>query len=126
MAEDDIDHLYKKVNNHEARIVKIETAQPFLQDILERNVTSNESLAKTMQEVQVSMNNLNIQMESMKEEFEATHNKTNQEINEINSKIDRIEDKSKFDIHLFIKHNWPWITVLIGLGILAVSQIVKF
>ena len=127
MAEDrDIEHLYSKVNDHESRLVKIETSQPFLKDILERNVACNETLTATMQEVQKSMNNLNTQMESMKEEFSAAHKKTNEEIALVNTKVDKIEEKTKFDILLFIKRNWPWITLLIGLGIFGLSKFIKF
>lgn len=134
MAEDkDIDNLYSKVNKLDARMTEIEATRPFLKEMIERNVASNEKLADTLQEVQMSMIKLNDKMEeqsealaSMKQEFAEANQKTNEELSKVNNRVKEIEEKGKFDIMLFIKSNWPWITVLFGMGIYVISKFVKF
>lgn len=134
MAEDkDIDNLYSKVNKLDARMTEIEATRPFLKEMIERNVASNEKLADTLQEVQMSMVKLNDKMEeqsealaSMKQEFAEANQKTNEELSKVNNRVKEIEEKGKFDIMLFIKSNWPWITVLFGMGIYVISKFVKF
>lgn len=134
MAEDkDIDNLYSKVNKLDARMTEIEATRPFLKEMIERNVASNEKLADTLQEVQMSMVKLNDKMEeqsealaSMKQEFAEANQKTNEELSKVNNRVKEIEEKGRFDIMLFIKSNWPWITVLFGMGIYVISKFVKF
>lgn len=127
LAEDkDIDELYRRTNNHENRLVQIETAQPYLKDILERSVATGEKLAKTMQDVQMTMISLDAEMKSMKEEFTVAHKQTNEEIAQVNEKVARIEEKGKFDIWAFVNKYLPWIIVLLGVGIYGVSSYVKF
>ena len=123
MAEDkDIGTLYSKVNKLDSRITEIEATRPFLKEMIERNIESNEKLASTLQEVQMSMVNLNYEM---KEQSEAIIS-MKKEFSDVKAKVDSIEEKGKFDIHLFIKSNWPWIMVLLGVGIYSISKFVKF
>lgn len=123
MAEEkDINTLYSKVNKLDARMTKIESTRPFLEDMIERNITSNEKLANTLQEVQMSMVNLN---HEMKEQSEAIVS-MKQEFSDVKAKVDSLEEKGKFDIHLFIKQNWPWFLALFGLGAFAASEYFKF
>ena len=144
MAEGDIGTLYSKVNKLDARLTKIESTRPFLEDMIERNIASNEKLANTLQEVQISMVKMNEKMDEqsealriMKEEFQEANIQTNKKIEEVDKKategiakvgerIEEVEEKGKFDIVLFIKSNWPWILTLIGIGVLYASKFVKF
>lgn len=123
MAEDrDIDTLYSKINKLDSRMTEIEATRPFLKEMIERNVESNEKLASTLKEVQMSMVALN---HEMKEQSEAIST-MKQEFSSVKVKVDSIEEKGKFDIQLFIKSNWPWIMVLLGFGFYTVSKLVKF
>lgn len=123
MAEDrDIDTLYSKINKLDSRMTEIEATRPFLKEMIERNVESNEKLASTLKEVQMSMVALN---HEMKEQSEAIST-IKQEFSSVKVKVDSIEEKGKFDIQLFIKSNWPWIMVLLGFGFYTVSKLVKF
>lgn len=134
MVEDkDIDNLYSKVNNLDVRMTEIEATRPFLKEMIERSVASNEKLVDTFQEVQMSMVKLNDKMEeqskalaSMKQEFAVANKKTNEELSKVNDKVKEIEEKGKFDIMLFLKANWPWIAVLFGMGTYVISKFVKF
>lgn len=144
MPDGDIGTLYSKVNKLDSRLTKIESTRPFLEDMIERNIASNEKLANTLQEVQISMVKMNEKMDeqsealrTMKQEFEQANAATNRKIEEVDKKatdgitqvgerIEEVEEKGKFDIFEFIKKNWPWILVLLGLGAMSVSQYVKF
>lgn len=144
MPDGDIGTLYSKVNKLDARLTKIESTRPFLEEMIERNVASNEKLADTLQEVQISMVKMNEKMDeqsealkTMKKEFEQANAATNRKIEEVDKKatdgitqvgerIEEVEEKGKFDIFEFIKKNWPWILVLLGLGIMSISQYFKF
>lgn len=145
MAEEkDIDTLYSRINKLDARMTKIESTRPFLEDMIKRNITSNEKLVETLQEVQISMVKMNEKMDeqseaikTMKQEFEEANIQTNKKIEEVDKKaiegitkvdkrVEEVEEKGKFDIQSFIKSNWPWIMVLLGIGFFAISQYVKF
>lgn len=144
MPDGDIGTLYSKVNKLDARLTKIESTRPFLEDMIERNIASNEKLANTLQEVQISMVRMNEKMDEqsealriMKEEFEEANFQTNKKIEEVDKKategiakvgerVEEVEEKGKFDIMLFLKSNWPWILVLVGIGTLYASNFVKF
>lgn len=144
MPDGDIGTLYSKVNKLDSRLTKIESTRPFLEDMIERNIASNEKLANTLQEVQISMVKMNEKMDeqsealrTMKQEFEQANAATNRKIEEVDRKategiakvseqVEEVEEKGKFDIYSFIKKNWPWILVLLGLGFMSISQYVKF
>ena len=140
---DDIAVLYSKCNKLDARVTKIEAASPFLEEMIARNVASNEKLGNTLQEIQISMVKMNEKMDeqsialtAMKAELEETSKATNariddvdkkvsQRIQQVDTRVDNIEEKGKFDITLYLKTNWPWILIVLGLGIAYVSQMVK-
>lgn len=144
MSEGDIGTLYGKVSKLDARMTKIESTRPFLEDMIKRNISSNEKLVETLQEVQISMIKMNekmdeqaIAIQTMREEFEKVNDQTNQKIEavdkkasegiaRIGEKVEEVEEKGKFDIIIFLKTNWPWIVCLFGLGFLYVTKFVKF
>ena len=143
IVADDIAVLYSKCNKLDSRVSKIEAASPFLEEMIARNVASNEKLGNTLQDIQISMVKMNEKMDeqalaltAMKAEFEETSRLTNariddvdkkvtQRIQQVDNRVDTIEDKGKFDITLYLKTNWPWILIVLGLGIAYVSQIIK-
>ena len=51
MAEGDINTLFGEVAKLDQRVTKIEATQPFLTEILEKNVKTNERLAETLHEI---------------------------------------------------------------------------
>lgn len=133
MAEGETSKIYAKLDDHDHRITKLESTQPFLQDLIQRSVKSNEILTKTMQDVQMSMVKLNDKMDEqaremkeMKADFEKANKATADKLTTVESKVTILEEAGKFDIQAYLKHNFPWIVVVLGMGILYVSQYVKF
>lgn len=133
MADGDNGKIYAKLDDHDHRITQLESTRPYLQDLIDRNIKSNEVLTQTMQDVQLSMVKLNDKMDrqssemaKMKESFDAANAKTTEKLNAVESKVGALEDAGKFDIRAFFKKNWPWICVIIGFGGLYVAQFVKF
>lgn len=131
--DDDIGTLYSKVGKIDVRLKEVETVQPFLKEMLERNIQTSEKLTNTLGEIQISMEHLNDKMEqqslaleNQKEEFVKTNQELNNRISNLDQKVDKLEEKGKFDIHMFLKTNWPWIIIVLGLGIGYVSKFVKF
>lgn len=133
MADGDNGKIYAKLDDHDHRITQLESTRPYLQDLIDRNIKSNEVLTQTMQDVQMSMVKLNDKMDrqvdemaKMQESFDRANAKTNEKLNAVESKVGALEDAGKFDIRAFFKKNWPWICALLGMGGLYVSQFVKF
>ena len=120
--EKDINTLYSKINKLDSRITEIEATRPFLKEMIERNIESDEKLAKTLQDVQMSMVTLSQEMKQQSENMASMKC----EFSEVKAKVDSIEEKGKFDIQLFVKSNWPWIMALLGFGFYAVSKFIKF
>lgn len=133
MEDKELDGVYGRINKLDSRITKLETSYPFLEDLIERSTKTNEKLSETMQEVQISMGKMNQKMDaqaealtSMKIASEEANKKMNEHISQVANKVEKIEDKGKFDIWQWLKTNFPWIVILVGLGIYSASQFVKF
>ena len=133
MADVDIGKIYGRLDDHDHRITALESTRPFLQDLIARSVKSNEVLAQTMQDVQLSMVKLNDKMDaqaeeiqSMKTNSEMANRNMNDKLTAVETKVSALEDAGKFDIRAWIKKNWPWLGVMVGLGIMYASQYVKF
>ena len=133
MAEGETSKIYAKLDDHDHRITKLESTRPFLQDLIQSSVKSNEILTKTMQDVQMSMIKLNDKMDEqaremkeMKADLEKANKATADKLTTVESKVTILEEAGKFDIQAYLKHNFPWIVVVLGMGILYVSQYVKF
>lgn len=133
MAEGDTSKIYAKLDDHDHRITQLESTRPFLQDLIERSIKSNETLTKTMQDVQMSMVKLNDKMDEqanemrdMKADFEAANKTTADKLTTVEAKVTTLEEVGKFNIWEYLKKNFPWIIAIMGMGILYVSQYVKF
>ena len=133
MADGENSKIYAKLDDHDHRITKLESTRPYLQDLIDRSITSNEVLTQTMQDVQLSMVKLNDKMDrqssemaKMKESFDAANKKTDEKLSVVENKVNALEDAGKFDIRAFLKRNWPWICTIIGFGGLYVAQFVQF
>lgn len=133
MVESETSKICVKLDDHDHRITRLESTRPFLQDLIQRSVKSNEILTQTMQDVQMSMVKLNDKMDEqargmkeMKADFERANKATADKLSAVESKVTTLEGAGKFDIWAYLKHNFPWIVVVLGMGILYVSQYVKF
>lgn len=133
MVESEISKICVKLDDHDHRITRLESTRPFLQDLIQRSVKSNEILTQTMQDVQMSMVKLNDKMDEqargmkeMKADFEKANKATADKLSTVESKVTTLEEVGKFDIWAYLKHNFPWIVVVLGMGILYASRYVKF
>lgn len=133
MADGDIGKIYGRLDDHDHRITALESTRPFLQDLIARSVKSNEVLAETMKDVQMSMVKLNDKMDAQAEEIkemkqasETANAAVNTKLTAVETKVSKIEDAGKFDIREWVKKNWPWLCVMAGLGMMWASQYVKF
>lgn len=141
--ERDADVLHDKINKLDVRVTKLESTRPYLEEMIDRDIKSNEKLAETLQEVQMSMAKMNTKMdenakalEEMREQFTESNKATKERIEKINQetivsikavseKVDGLEDKTKFDILDYLKKNWPSILILLGIGGMMISSLTK-
>lgn len=133
MADGENSKIYAKLDDHEHRLTTLESTRPYLQDLIERSIKSNEVLTTTMQDVRVSMVKLNDKMDeqsqemkAMKTDFEKANKNTSEKLTIVESKVMTLEDAGKFDMRNWLKHNFPWIIAIIGIGMLWVSKFVQF
>ena len=133
MAEGEISKLHEKVDNLDQRVTKIEATQPFLTEILEKNVKTNERLAETLQDIQLSMVTMNNKidsqaqaLEAMKHDFDEAGKKTDERINIVMEKVRTIDVEGQFNIREFLKKNFIWLALVLGLGIAYLSSFVSF
>ena len=133
MVDGDDSKIYAKLDDHDRRITQLESTRPYLQDLIDRNIKSNEVLTQTMQDVQVAIVKLNDKMDrqvdemtKVKKSVEAANAKTDEKLSAVETKVNALENAGKFDIREFFKKNWPWVCALLGMGGLYVAQFVKF
>lgn len=133
MAEGDINTLFGKVAKLDQRVTKIEATQPFLTEILEKNVKTNERLAETLQEIRLSMVSMNDKIdaqataiENMKHDFDEADKKTDERIKSVVQKVEAINLEGQFNIREFLKKNFIWLAITVGLGVAYLSTFISF
>lgn len=132
MADGENSKIYAKLDDHDHRITQLESTRPFLQDLIQRSVKSNELLTQTMQDVQLSMVKLNDKMDEqakemkeMKSDFETANKATADKLSAVEAKVTTLEEVGKFNIWEYLKSNFPWIIAVLGMGALYASQYIK-
>ncbi len=133
MAEGDINTLFSKVAKLDQRVTKIEATQPFLTEILEKNVETNERLAETLHEIRLSMVTMNDKIdaqataiENMKHDFDEADKKTDERIKSVVQKVETINLEGQFNIREFLKKNFIWLAITVGLGVAYLSTFISF
>ena len=133
MAEGDINTLFGKVAKLDQRVTKIEATQPFLTEILEKNVKTNERLAETLHEIRLSMVSMNDKIdaqataiENMKHDFDEADRKTDERIKSVVQKVEAINLEGQFNIREFLKKNFIWLAITVGLGVAYFSTFISF
>lgn len=133
MAEGDINALFGKVAKLDQRVTKIEATQPFLTEILEKNVKTNERLAETLHEIRLSMVSMNDKIdaqataiENMKHDFDEADRKTDERIKSVVQKVETINLEGQFNIREFLKKNFIWLAITVGLGVAYLSTFISF
>lgn len=133
MAEGDINALFGEVAKLDQRVTKIEATQPFLTEILEKNVKTNERLAETLQEIRLSMVSMNDKIdaqataiENMKHDFDEADKKTDERIKSVVQKVETINLEGQFNIREFLKKNFIWLAITVGLGVAYLSTFISF
>ena len=133
LAEGDSGKIYDRLDEHDRRITVLESTRPFLQELTERSIKSYDALSKTMQDVQLSMVKMNdkmdIQAESLRnlqDNMSAGNKAMSEKITVIENRVANIDEEGKFNIRTWFKTNWPWVLIVMGLGIMVASQYVKF
>ena len=133
MAEGDINALLGEVAKLDQRVTKIEATQPFLTEILEKNVKTNERLAETLHEIRLSMVSMNDKIdaqataiENMKHDFDEADKKTDERIKSVVQKVEAINLEGQFNIREFLKKNFIWLAITVGLGVAYFSTFISF
>ena len=133
MAEGDINALFGEVAKLDQRVTKIEATQPFLTEILEKNVKTNERLAETLHEIRLSMVTMNDKIdaqataiENMKHDFDEADKKTDERIKSVVQKVETINLEGQFNIREFLKKNFIWLAITVGLGVAYFSTFISF
>ena len=133
MAEGDINTLFGKVAKLDQRVTKIEATQPFLTEILEKNVETTERLAETLHEIRLSMVSMNDKIdaqataiENMKHDFDEADKKTDERIKSVVQKVETINLEGQFNIREFLKKNFIWLAITVGLGVAYFSTFISF
>lgn len=114
--------IEEKVMELESRFAKVEAELPHIKEILDRNTESYDKLSDIMYSMQLTLNNLSNNIANVTKVTEAQGSK----IDNLSKKTAEIDNKDKFSILGFFNKYLPWIVVLIGFGMLAVSNCVKF
>lgn len=121
--------LEARVRELEEKVTRLNTEYPFLKESLDQNTKCYQELNKTLISFKDTMTTMNLQMANMNNNIQTQKNALDKVVGDVETlknKVENVDEKGKFDIREFFKKNFPWIVVLIGVGILAVSNFVKF
>ena len=144
MADGDNGKIYAKLDDHDHRITQLESTRPFLQDLIDRSIKTTEKLSDIMTKIQESMVRLNdkidtqsAEIKTMKSDLEAANKATNKRLTEVDDnateridamskKVGELENAGKFDMRDWLKKNFPWLIIIVGMGAMYAAQFVKF
>lgn len=121
--------LEERVHELEEKVTRLDTEYPFLKESLDRNTKSYQELNKTLVSFKDTMTTMNLQMATMNNNIQTQKNALDKVVGDVEvlkSRVESVDEKGKFDIREFFKKYFPWIVVLIGFGVFAVSNFVKF
>lgn len=121
--------LEARMHGLEEKVTRLDTEYPFLKESLDQNTKSYQELNKTLVSFKDTMTTMNLQMATMNNNFQTQKNTLDKVVGDVDalkSRVESVDEKGKFDIHEFFKKYFPWIVVLIGFGVFAVSNFVKF
>lgn len=121
--------LEARVHELETKVTRLDTEYPFLKESLDRNTKSFQELNKTLGGFKDTMTTMNLQMASMNNNIQTQKNALDKVVGDVEvlkNKVDKVDEKGKFDIFEFSKKYFPWIVVLIGIGVFAISNFIKF
>lgn len=114
-------------------VAEMKATQPFLQDMLERNTKANEKLVETLHEVELSMVAINDKLDnqqrditSIKQEMDESNVQFGAKINKVEEKINTIDEQGKFNTRTFVRDYLPWIIIVLGAGMNALSHFISF
>ena len=131
--EAEINGVKEAVAELQKDVTEIKVTQPFLQEMLKRNTEANEKLVLTLHEVEKSMVSLNDKLDSqsqdiaaIKQEMDDTTSKLDDKIQSVEHRINAVDEEGKFNIRVFFKEYFPWIVVLLGVGINFLGNYISF
>lgn len=106
---DDIGILYHKVNDLSERVTELESTQPFMQEMIEREIKVSEKLDATLDAVQLSMVQMNVKMDEQSKAIEMLQKNSVESNKKLNNRLDDLEERGQFDFLTYIKTNLPTI-----------------
>ena len=111
----DIDNLYDITNSLDKKMAVNDANQKHYTETLEKVAESNEKLVDTLQNMQITFVKMDEKISGISEQ-----------VTGIDARMKKIEDDNNFQIMGFLKKNFPYI--IIGLGMIAaiVSDMFKF
>lgn len=115
--------LEKRMGKAENRITALETAQPYIKELVEQNTHAYKQLAVTMTELQKTMITMEQQLKTQNTKIDGMQKAIEDGHKETQEKVSAIENKGKFDIIAYLKNNWVSLSVLICIGLAWVANI---
>jgi chromosome segregation ATPase len=120
MEQQNVDNLERRMGKVENRLTAIEVESIHSNDLTEKLAVINETLSKTLHEIQLVMKDMSYQLQhtqqntemigkdlqSYKSEVATQFDKFKQNVCEIDDKLSEVDEKSKVDILLWFKVNW--------------------
>ena len=106
---DDIGILYHKVNDLSERVTELESTRPFMQEMIEREITVSEKLDATLDAVQLSMVQMNAKMDEQSKAIEMLQKNSVESNKKLNNRLDDLEERGQYDFLTYIKTNLPTI-----------------
>lgn len=109
------EELTKRLVGIDERVTKLESTQPFLQQLLEQAIETNKGLSDTMNRVQITMSNMDNKLLNLDRKVEG-----------LDEKVNKMKDNQTFNIMQFMKKYFPWIVVGVGLIVYQLSKMFAF
>lgn len=121
-VEKDISDLFGKTNRLDRKLAEVEVSLKHYTDVLEAAVESDNKLVETLQSMQITFVKMDGKIDEMSKDIISTKN----QVNGIDCRMKKIEDDSRFEIMGFLKKQFPWIVVGLGMLIYWLSKYIKF
>lgn len=115
---EDLERWFGKVEN---RVTALETAQPYLGRLLDKNIQVCDDLNKAVSSLQITMTKISDSLATQGQQIGDIKG----DVDTLTKAIRRVDDKGKFDAVLWIKEHWIQIASLVAATGAIITALVK-
>lgn len=121
MTVANMEDLERRLGKIENRVTALETAQPYIGQLLNKNIQVCDDLNKAVSSLQITMTKISDSLATQGQQISAIKG----DVDTLTKAVKRVDDKGKLDAVLWIKDHWLQIASLVAAAGAVITVLVK-